>query len=458
MSLPLLKVAVVGHTNTGKTSLVRTLTRNRGFGEVADRGGTTRQVTTTELEVDGRVLIELYDSPGLENAPELIEWLDAQPGERHAGPARVARLLDDPEARQRFDQEARVLELMRAVDVGLYVIDAREPVLEKYQDELAILAMCARPIVAVLNFTSAPDSRESAWREALAEVTLHTVLAFDAAVRDPATERQLFEKLRSQLDRFDATLEAWLERLAEDEAQRQTAALRSVASLLIDAAAARRRADAEQPEELARVSAALQDAIRRREQATVDTLLALYRFGPEAYEDEALPLSEGRWADDLFDPETLRLHGIRAGKLAGLGAGAGALVDVATGGLSLGAGTIVGTLAGGGLSLLRGLGSRAVDRLRGRVGVAIDDATLMLLLTRQIELLASLRDRGHGNPDAIRPSSRPAGERAALPAPLRRARVHPEWSELNPSARLIERQPALAALTESLEAALRREG
>jgi hypothetical protein len=451
MKLPVLRVAVVGHTNTGKTSLVRTLARNRRFGEVDDRGGTTRQVTATELGADGRALIELYDSPGLENAPELIEWLDEQPGERHDGPARIQALLDDPDARRRFDQESRVLELMSGMDVGLYVIDAREPVLEKYQDELTILSLCARPIVAVLNFTASNESREDEWRRALAEVRLHTVLAFDVAVRDPASERLLFEKLKSQLDRFAPTLDAWLVRLEDDEARRGQAALRTIATLLLDAAAAQRHAEASDPEQLEVVRNELQNAIRRREQAAVETLLALYRFGSGVYEDEELPLSEGRWAEDPFDPESMRRYGIEAGKLAGLGAGAGALIDVASGGLSLGTGTLIGTLAGGGAGLLRGLGGRVVDRIRGRVSLLIGDATLALLAARQLHLLLSLQRLGHGSPSTIQVVAAPARVLdTPLPRMLRRARHRPAWSELNAGARPAEREDAIRALVDDL--------
>jgi len=449
MSSRLLNIAVVGHTNTGKTSLVRTLTRNRTFGAVEDRGGTTRQITTTELRSDGRGLIELYDSPGLENAPELIEWLDQQPGDRHAGPARVQALLDDAQASQRFDQEARVLELMLGMDLGVYVIDAREPVLEKYQDELAILALCARPIVPVLNFTAADGSREAHWRKALAEVTLHTVITFDVAVRDPASERRLFEKLKSQLDRFETTLDEWLARLEADESDRLQAALRAISSLLIDVAAARRRADASDIDAISSSLSALQSTVRRREQATVETLLALYRFGAEAYEDEGLPLNDGRWAEDPFDAETLRAYGIQTGKLAGLGAGAGALVDVATGGLSLGVGTVIGTLAGGGAGLVKGLGARAVDRIRDRVTLAIDDPTLALITARQLHLLRSLCQMGHGSPHKV--SARDAADRdQALPSLLRRARYRPSWSELNPSAHPSERHAEIEALAGEL--------
>ena len=48
-----LKLAVVGHTNVGKTSLLRTLTRDVGFGEVSHRPSTTRHVEGARLSVDG---------------------------------------------------------------------------------------------------------------------------------------------------------------------------------------------------------------------------------------------------------------------------------------------------------------------------------------------------------------------------------------------------------------------
>ena len=59
-----LTLAVVGHTNVGKTSLLRTLTRDVGFGEVSHRPSTTRHVEGARLSVDGQALLELYDTPG----------------------------------------------------------------------------------------------------------------------------------------------------------------------------------------------------------------------------------------------------------------------------------------------------------------------------------------------------------------------------------------------------------
>ncbi|MCR7552390.1 DUF3482 domain-containing protein, partial [Pseudomonas aeruginosa] len=92
----------------------------------------------------------------------------------------MARLLDSNEARGRFEQEAKVVRQLLASDAGLYVIDAREPVLAKYRDELAVLAGCGRPLLPVLNFVASPQHREEEWRAALARLGLHALVRFDS--------------------------------------------------------------------------------------------------------------------------------------------------------------------------------------------------------------------------------------------------------------------------------------
>ena len=452
MSLKPLKLAVVGHTNTGKTSLVRTLLRSGEFGQVADRGGTTRQVTSSTLSVDGESLIELFDSPGLENAPELVDTLEALPGTRHDGPERVARLLDDESLRKRFDHESRVLELMLESDVALYVIDAREPVLEKYQDELDVLGQCGKPIIAILNFTASPASRETLWRDALARVRLHSVLTFDAVVRDPATETRLFEKLGSLLDDFVPLIKRWLEHRRTEEAWRAQAALAAIAEMLIDLAAFRDIApEAGQESAWER----MQQRARQREQACVDTLLDLYRFGREDHVSDDLPLSGGQWSDDLFDPRTLRHYGIRTGTWTGIGAGAGAAVDVGSGGLTLGAGTLTGALIGTGAGLVRVFGRTLTARVRGEVVVMIDEPTLRLLASRQLELLAALILRGHASQAPVRTDGNDLWQDRRLPGELRQARHQPEWSSLNPGHNVSDqRTAAVNRLSQRLETVL----
>ena len=95
-----LHIAVVGHTNAGKTSLLRTLTRQVSFGEVSDRPGTTRHTESIELRVDGAAAVRFYDTPGLEDSVALLDYLNTQPGQSR--PDKVRAFLQGPEARAVF--------------------------------------------------------------------------------------------------------------------------------------------------------------------------------------------------------------------------------------------------------------------------------------------------------------------------------------------------------------------
>ncbi|MGA3828220.1 DUF3482 domain-containing protein, partial [Pseudomonas chlororaphis] len=79
-------------------------------GEVSHRPSTTRHVGGARLSVDGEPLLDLYDTPCLEDAIALLDYLERleHPGERLDGPARLVRFLEGSEARQRFEQEAKV--------------------------------------------------------------------------------------------------------------------------------------------------------------------------------------------------------------------------------------------------------------------------------------------------------------------------------------------------------------
>ncbi|PAU66620.1 GTPase SAR1 [Pseudomonas sp. PIC25] len=451
-----LKLAVVGHTNVGKTSLLRTLTRDTGFGEVSHRPSTTRHVEGARLSVDGEPLLELYDTPGLEDAIALLDYLERleRPGERLDGPARLARFLDGSEARQRFEQEAKVLRQLLASDAGLYVIDAREPVLAKYRDELAVLAGCGKPLLPVLNFVARQDTRENEWREALARQGLHALVRFDSVAPPLDGERRLYESLALLLERSRPQLERLI---ADHEAQarvRQDAGARLIAELLIDAAACRRSV-ASQPVLEQGAIRELRESIRQREQRCVEALLRLYAFRPQDAQAGDLPLLDGRWGDDLFNPETLKQLGVRVGGGMAAGAAAGAGVDLLVGGITLGAAALLGALAGGGLQTARNYGGRLLGKLKGQRELSVDDNVLRLLALRQRQLLAALASRGHAAQQAIRLETPQDGawRNGKLPEALHKARAHPEWSSLNPGARLeqAERQMQIAALAVELK-------
>ena len=433
-----LKLAVVGHTNVGKTSLLRTLTRDVGFGEVSHRPSTTRHVEGARLSVDGEALLELYDTPGLEDAIELLDYLErlAPAGERLDGPARVERFLAGPEARQRFEQEAKVLRQLLGSDAGLYVIDAREPVLAKYRDELSVLADCGKPLLPVLNFVRDAQQREEEWRAALARLGLHALVRFDTVAPPEDGERRLYESLALLLEPARGRLERLIQAHELQAAERLQAGRRLIAELLVDVAACRQRVP-DKAEQERSAMLALREAVRQREQRCVEALLQLYAFRRDDAEAGELPLLDGRWGDDLFNPETLRQMGVKIGGGMAAGAAAGAGIDLMVGGITLGAAALLGALAGGGAQTARHYGNRLLGKLKGEKELTVDDAVLRLLALRQRQLLDALAARGHAAQDAIRLESpqEQAWQDGKLPKPLSVARAHPEWSSLNGKVR-----------------------
>ncbi|MBT0964175.1 GTPase/DUF3482 domain-containing protein [Denitromonas iodatirespirans] len=446
-----IRIAVVGHTNTGKTSLLRTLLRDARFGDVSDRPSTTRHVEGARLLADGEALVALFDTPGMEDAIALRDYIDtlAPAGSRSDGPERTQRFLASPDARGRYEQEAKVLRQLLDSDAAFYVVDVRDPVLPKHRDELAVLADCARPLLPVLNFVHATESREAQWREALARVGLHAQVRFDTVAPERGGDRRLYEALATLLGNRRDELERLIVSRERDAHLRHHAAARLIAELLIDIAAARLRVDADE-EAIRRAVEQLHHSVRTREQRCVDALLELYGFARKDINSAPLPLLDGRWEDDLFNPESLRAMGISLGKGAAAGAAAGVGIDLITGGLTLGAAAALGALVGGTWQSLSDYGDRLLGKLTGHRELTVDDTILRLLAARQQQLLRALTGRGHA---ALTPVELDATEvrrwrKDNLPAPVATARAHPEWSNLlaSPTLDPSGRQSAIDAL------------
>ncbi len=452
-----LRLAVVGHTNTGKTSLLRTLSRNPDFGEVRDSPGTTRHVEGLRLLAAGAPAIELFDTPGMEDGMALLDYLDvlAPPSERLDGPARIQRFLDSPESLGRFEQEARVLRKLLKCHAGIYVVDARDPVLAKHRDELAILASCGHPLLPVLNFTHSPDQRIEEWRTALARLGLHAIVEFDTVAPPLEGEDQLYEKLSLLLDSHAPILRALKQDIAQQRSQRRQDAFVLVAEMLIDIAALRLSAPSQAPE-LEAAATSLRELARRREQRCIDALLKRYNFRSADFPNHPLPLQGERWEMDLFHPQALKDVGIHVGKGVAAGAMAGATLDVFMAGISLGAATLLGAAAGGLWQGADKLGRRLLGRLRGYQELTVDDAVLRLLAIRELALVTALERRGHAALGPIDISTLMQGgddtlRKEKLPEELLEARASPQWSTLadnyQPSTR---RSTAVKRLADTL--------
>ena len=439
-----LSLAVVGHTNTGKTSLMRTLLRDSRFGEVKNAAATTRHVAQAALGDGVETWLYLHDTPGLEDAGGVLDWLEENTSPQHEGIERLQQFLDSPAAQNEWAQEAKVLRQVLASDAALYVVDAREDVLPKYKDELTVLSWCAKPVMPVFNFIHGQNMDE--WQTLLARRSLHVSSRFDTVAFDFSGEMVLWQQLATLLGQPPALSALTAFRQQEwQQLERQAYVL--VAQFLVDAAACVR-----QFEDKSRSQAVLdemQAAVAAHESSLHQQLFALYRF---YYSDADIQGQQvlRAFRQNPFDAELLKDYGIRTGKAAATGALLGLGVDALTLGTSLGLGATIGGVLGG----LAGNWQVLYDKIQGIETLMIDNATLTLLAARSLHLLQTLKSRGHAATNSVVLQGKVAlpWKADALPKVLQQARLQPKWSALNPSyePQSRKRQEAVEALAAHL--------
>lgn len=418
-----LSLAVVGHTNTGKTSLMRTLLRNSLFGEVKNAAATTRHVEEAIINDGMDALVKLYDTPGLEDAGGVLDWLESETSSKYDGIERLTQFLASDAAQQAFAQEAKVLRQLLASDMALYVVDAREPVLPKYKDELTVLSWCAKPIMPVFNFVKNQDISD--WKTMLARRSLHVVTSFDTIAFDFEGEIRLWDNLATMLPEREV-LDRLIRLRRQDWQKLDQQAKNHIAHFLINVAAYKQQLDENETFRLPEIQEKMQSHVRECERKLQQQLLSQYSF----YHNE---LDESDWAlqaftQDPFDGELLKSYGIRATKGAAAGALIGLGIDALTMGTSLGAATAIGGLLGGIAPNWQVLS----DKFLGIQTLYIDNATLTLLAARAMDLLNALQTRGHAAQDNIRFHSGNTPWRVdKMPSILNKARQNENWSSLN---------------------------
>lgn len=428
------KIAVVGHANTGKTSLIRTLLRDSGFGEVADYAGTTRHVEAASLNIEGQTVIELFDTPGMEDSVALKQlWTRAERRSEDQSISKAQQMTGFIEYLDQlpdFAQEQKVLKQAFRSDVLLYVIDAREPYLGKYQDEIALLAATGRPIVPVLNFVSADQDNKARWRERLKDQNLHAVVEYDTVAFTMQAEQRLYEKLQSMSEAHYAVFQRVIDFNLARFRQRRHAAASAIAEQFINVAAYRIRVSVDEIDESVQT---IQSLVRKAEQKTVDQLLGIFGFDKNDVRGEFLPVENGRWQLDLFDSNTYKEFGVHASSGAAKGAALGVGVDLFVGGVSLGVGAAIGAVAGVVWSSAKKYGGALRNKVTGSSYLIVEDATIELFYLRQRYLLNSLLSRGHASQNVVAIEAH--NSKLQMPeqqqAVMRQLRNNHRWSHLD---------------------------
>jgi GTPase Era involved in 16S rRNA processing len=430
-----LSVAVVGHANAGKTSLMRTLLRDSEFGEVADQAGTTRHVEGGALLIDESKRLALFDTPGLEDSIALLSILsDYFPDKNVDGIERLQYFLTHISDYPTLKQEAKVLRALLNNDLIFYVIDLREPILGKYSDELRILSYAAKPVIPVLNFTQQGHGHIQQWKEQLARLNFHAYVSFDNVHFKFLDELKIYQKMQTLLAGKEQFLDELIALRQQQWSETFLSAKQLVANLLIEACCVRYQAD-DSEVAISAQTTLLQQSVRQAEAHCVKQLLQLYQFRHHDLQNNELPVQQGQWELDLFSADNLQAFGIKLGGHIAKGAGVGVAIDVAVGGITLGAAALSGGVVGALWSVKQRYYQEIKAKIKGKRYLCVDDATLKVLWLRQLQLLNTLQQRGHASFDKItlQNSSEMSADNLPLKwdSYLRKLRSHPQWSSLN---------------------------
>jgi hypothetical protein len=290
---------------------------------------------------------------------------------------------------------------------------------------------------------------------------MHAVAEFDTVVLDIEGEHRLYETIKVLAGRFRPTVEAVVADLGRRRGWLMRASAELLADLLVDAAARVIHARRDDADRVAQAVESLKEEIRAREQGFVDAVLALHRFRPDDYAYARLPVSDGQWGTDLFNPEALRQFGIRAGSAAAAGAVAGLAIDAMLGGMTLGGAAATGAAVGALYGVARDKGRDFVARYTGYSALRVDDATLTLIVVRNAALIDALFRRGHASQQPMRINHVEAsrgGSVTGVVKALSRCRAHPEWSRIGAAGPVEDpaRTAARDAIADRISSALER--
>ncbi len=369
---------LLSHTNIGKTTLTRTLVAD-DVGEIQDAAHVTSVSQRYLLQSDEQGdQLWLWDTPGFGDSVRLYERLKQQGNPLGWFLSNVwDRWRDRP-----FFMSQRALEAARDhADVMLYLVNAAEDPADAgyWEAEMRILEWMRKPVIILLNqigsdTTPAQTAADlQRWRTAVQPFrdTVRDVLVLDAFTRSwwhertmlqriapllpqsklPAYQRLLAERERRQLEREKSSLQVLAEQLvraatAEELPQQQAGAKakfweRAVGKIAQKLKPSSQQQGDELPPEMRDAMKHLLHNLQQQDVRATQQLLQLHQLDGEAASQIQQQLKSDLNITTPTDPQSAGLWGaLTAGAATGLGA------DLVAGGMTLGAGALVGALVG----------------------------------------------------------------------------------------------------------------
>lgn len=396
-------LAIMGHPNAGKSSVVATLTENDRI-EIDKRAGTTTRSDEYPVIIDGQTIMKFIDTPGFQNPTDILEWFQSHQDETDLAGAFVAAHRDDP----LFSHDRTLLEPISRGAGIILVVDGSKRIKEKDRTEMELLRLTGRPRMAVLNNLSALQKHMPAWQDSLSR-TFSSVREFNAHRATYAERLRLLQALKGIDQRWEPQLEATIESFERDWERRIDQTVTTILTLLKDSLSRKVSRslrvgevsnDAERKAIRERMSKAFQDDLRRleidaREQIRNHFHHNIWNLPPDSL------LEKDLFSDDVEQSLGLSKQQMILAGAAG-GAATGGVIDLSVGGLSFGTGALLGAVAGGALGAY---GKTALARFdiqkklgfeRFTIGPVNNPRFPFVLLDRSILYCAQAMNWSHG--------------------------------------------------------------
>lgn len=342
------KFAVVGHPNKGKSSIVSALALDDTV-QISDTPGTTTKRRSFPLSVDGKVLYELFDTPGFQRARKVLAWLEKHDVPAHKKPEVVQAFIDAHKEDERFNDEIELLEpIMEGAGI-IYVVDGSQPYGEEYETEMEILRWTGQPSMALINHIDDADYSDE-WKKAL-EQYFRMVRTYNPMKATLEHHMSILESMAQLKEEWIEPVKSSIKLLKQYKEQMLERSALLLTRLVYDSLSMVEKlyfyTHEASNEDKQRIERNYKDRLRDLEISTQKSIEEVWNHGHLKKAQKILTF-EGM---DLFSEETASVFGLTRKELiitaATSGAVTGAGIDLLMAGHTLLLGGVLGALVGG---------------------------------------------------------------------------------------------------------------
>ena len=403
----MLRFAVVGHPNEGKSSVVSTLAEDDTV-PVSAIPGETVVCKSYPVKIDGVEIVDFIDTPGFQNPVYMRDWLIEHGGD---GDPLIRAFVDVHESKEEFSHD---VELLRPILDGagiIYIVDGSRPVRAPDQAEMEILRKTGRTRMAIINCKDEEIDYRQEWQLAFSQ-NFNAYRVFNAHRATYRERIDLLESLKGVNPDWQPIMAKVIEAFKDDWSGRRVNAADAIAELLEKNVSYRKEQALGDEDDVGaiqeKVITAYRSTLSRNEDKAHEKLRKIFKHNVFKSELD----DEGLLHDDLFSERTWHLLGLDKKQLvtasALVGAASGLGVDALTLGSSFGlfaaGGAAIGAASAyfggeglaGNLSKTGGFFGKFLGGKQVKVGPAKSPQIYFILLDRALIYYEAILHWSHG--------------------------------------------------------------